>query len=73
MLFKYFENTKYIDINNILWNNCKKSKYEKNEFYICMNCNKINLCSICKRKHDNIHIIIKYKEKDIIFNKHYEI
>ena len=38
-----------------------------------MNCNKISLCQLCKRKHDKNHKIIKYEEKDTICNKHYEI
>ena len=38
-----------------------------------MNCNNINLCSLCKIKHDKNHKIIKYEEKDIICNKHYKI
>ena len=37
-----------------------------------MNCDEINLYSICKRKHDKNHKIIKFEENDIC-NKQYEI
>ena len=73
ILFKNFENTQYIDISKVLCNNCKISKNENNEFYICMDCKMINLCSLCKKKHDKNHKIIKFEEKDTICNKHYEI
>ena len=37
-----------------------------------MNCN-INLCPVCKLKHEKEHIIINYDGKNYICNKHYKI
>ena len=74
ILLNKFENTQNIDISKIICNICKiknKSNIYNNEIYKCLNCN-INLCPICKLKHDREHKIINYDDKNYICNKHYE-
>ena len=48
-----------------------KSNAYNNRIYYCLNCN-INICTICKLKHDKEHKIINYDDKNYICNKHYE-
>ena len=67
-----FINTQNIDISKIICDKCKvnnKAESYKNKFYKCCECN-MNLCSLCKSKHDNTHSIIDYDDKDYICNKH---
>ena len=58
---------------NLICNNCKKDKNEiyKKKLYKCCNC-KINICPICKSKHDKDHILIDYKLKNYLCNAHGE-
>ena len=49
-----FENTQKININKIICDICNinnKGITHNNEFYICNTCN-INICPVCKIKHD---------------------
>ena len=69
-------------INNILFN--EYEKMQNNNLYICQNCYKkknitelykcikceMNLCQICKLKHNKSHKIIDYIYKDCICKKH---
>ena len=59
-----------IDISSIKCKLCDLNK-NNNEFFICLNCN-INLCSLCKLKHEKEHIIINYELKNYFCNKHYQ-
>ena len=73
--FYDFEETQLIDESNIKCNSCKvnnkASAFDK-KFFICNTC-KINLCPICKVKHDKAHNIIDYSLKDYICELHNEI
>ena len=74
ILFNEFENTQILDLKNIKCGICKdnnKSNTYKNEFYKCYECN-INLCPLCKSKHNNNHNIHNYDKLNIICNKHNE-
>jgi len=74
ILINKFNECQKIDYSKIICNNCNKNNISntyKNEFYICDKC-KINLCPICKSKHDNSHKTIKYKNKDYKCNMHNE-
>ena len=70
ILLNEYENIENIDISKIICNKCKiknKSNTYNNEFYKCNIC-KINLCPLCKSKHNNNHKIINYCK---IHNKEY--
>ena len=72
ILFEEFEKIQNINISKIKCNNCKeknKGNTYNNEFYRCILCN-INLCPLCKVKHDNNHKIINYDNKNYICNMH---
>ena len=74
ILINKFNEYQKIDYSKIICNNCNKNNINntfKNEFYICDIC-KINLCPLCKSKHDNKHKIIKYKNKEYKCNIHNE-
>ena len=63
---------KKIDLSKIICNKCNQNNIYKifnKEFYICNECG-INLCPLCKAKHDNNHNIIKYKDRFYICKKH---
>ena len=59
ILINEFNNIQKIDYSKIICKECNKNRYNtyKNEFYKCDIC-KIDLCPICKSKHDNNHKII---------------
>ena len=58
ILLNEFENMQKIDISKIVCNKCYKNNININEeLYICIECN-INLCPLCKYKHDKNHNII---------------
>jgi len=72
ILLNEFENIEYIDISKIICDKCKiknKSNTYNNEFYRCNIC-KINLCPLCKSKHNNSHKIINYDNKNYICEMH---
>ena len=74
ILFKEYENTQNIDISKIICDKCKlanKSNIYNNELYICLDCN-INLCPLCKLKHEKEHKIINYDLKNYLCYKHNE-
>ena len=71
ILFDEFENTQKLDLSKIQCNICKneKSHTSNNEFYRCNSCD-INLCILCKLKHNKEHNIINYKQKNYICKFH---
>ena len=73
ILLEEYENTQKIDISKIKCNICKDNKSESynNIFYICNSC-KINICPLCKSKHDKNHNIINYDQKEYICEIHNE-
>ena len=65
-----FNKLQNIDESQIICNICKannKSETFNKQFYICNTCN-INLCPMCKYKHDINHYIIDYELKIIFVN-----
>ena len=70
ILFDEFNNKQKI---NELCNICNNSKEEiyQNKFYKCCDC-KLNLCSLCKIKHNKDHKLIDYELKDYLCNRHGE-
>ena len=73
ILLSQFENTQYIDESKIICEICKtnKSLTFENNFFICITC-KINICPLCKIKHDKKHDIIDYTQKNFICFCHNE-
>ena len=72
LTFVEYENTQKYDISKIFCELCKKinkSNTYNNMFYRCISC-KINLCPICKAKHDNSHNTINYDQKGFICENH---
>ena len=76
ILFNEFEKTQMIDLMDIKCDLCKennKANAYNNEFYKCYECN-INICPLCKLKHDKLnHTIINYDKIHYICNKHDEL
>ena len=69
---KEFDKLQKIDESKIICEICNinnKNKTYKNEMNFCLTCKKI-ICPLCKSKHDNNHILIKYEDRNIICNKH---
>ena len=67
-----FNKLQNIDESQIICNNCKtnnKSRTFNKQFYICNTCH-INLCPMCKSKHDNNHYIINYELKNYFCKFH---
>ena len=65
-----YENMQKIDLSKRICNECYK--YNKNineELYICNECN-INLCPLCKSKHEKNHNIVNYDDKNYICKRH---
>ena len=55
-----YEKSQKINLNKIVCNICNinnKGNTHNNEFYICYTCN-VNVCPLCKTKHDKNHNII---------------
>jgi hypothetical protein len=74
ILLNKYENTQNIDGTKIKCNICKinnKTNVYNNQMFICFNCN-INLCPICKSKHDKQHKIINNDNKNYICKQHFE-
>jgi len=75
ILLDEFEDTQYIDESKIICDECKDNNKEisyKKIFYRCNKC-KMNLCPICKNKHNKEHKIINYNEKNYICEIHNEL
>ena len=76
-MFNEFFDFQKIDESKIICDKCigvdknKKSEVNNNLFYKCLICN-INLCPLCKDKHDKTHNIIDYDQKYFICNLHNE-
>ena len=75
ILLNEFEDSQKIDESNIICNICGKNKKEtyNNIIYICNTCN-MNLCPLCKEKHDKSHNFINYERKNyncILHNRPY--
>ena len=63
-----FDNTQNINESKIICDICKnnnKGKTYNNIFYICATCN-INICPLCKDKHNKEHILIDYDNKNYL-------
>ena len=72
------ENILFDKFNNLqkikeLCNICNKGKEEMydNKLYKCCNC-KLNLCPLCRSKHDKEHKLIDYKLNNYLCNEHGE-
>ena len=66
-----FDNTQNINESKIICDICKnnnKGKTFNNIFYICGICN-INICPLCKDKHNEEHILIDYDNKNYLCYK----
>ena len=63
-----------IDISKITCNICNTNKYKtyNNEMYLCNTC-KIQLCPLCKVKHNKEHYVINYDSKNYICSIHNEL
>ena len=74
IIIEEYENIQGIDISKIKCNKCEnnKSNTYNNEFYRCIKC-KVNICPLCKSKHDKNHNIINYENKNYICENHNEI
>ena len=75
ILLDEFEKTQMINLMNIKCNICKNNnKYNtyNNEFYKCFECN-VNICPLCKSKHNKEHCVINYDKLNYICNKHNEL
>ena len=73
ILFNKFENTQLINLEDIKCDICKQNKSVtyKNELYKCNECN-MNLCPLCKNKHNNNHNIYNYDKINYICMDHKE-
>ena len=72
ILLENFEKDQKINISKIICDECKnrnKGNSYKQIFYRCITC-KLNLCPICKEKHDDNHGIINYDDINYICEKH---
>ena len=72
ILLDQYCNTQYIDESRIICQNCNnndKSKTFNNQFFNCLTC-KMNLCPLCKIKHNKEHKIIDYDNNSYICNIH---
>ena len=70
ILLSELENTQLIDESKIIWDKCKinnKGNTYNKEMFICNKCN-MNLCPLCKSKHNNTIMINIIYAKSIIKN-----
>ena len=75
IFFKDFENTQFIDESKIKCDICKninKADTYGKKFFKCNTC-KINICPLCKNKHNNKHYIIDYEQKNYYCEIHDEL
>ena len=77
IMFEEYYDFQKIDESKIICDKCvgkdknKKSEVNNNIFYKCFTCN-INICPLCKVKHDKKHLIFNYDNKNYLCNKHGE-
>ena len=67
-----FEKAQMVDLASIKCDICKeynKANVYNNEFYKCFICN-LNICLLCKSKHDETHNLINYDKIHYKCNKH---
>ena len=72
ILLDEYNNIQKLNISKIICDECKennKGNTYNNIFFKCNSCN-INLCPLCKNKHNNEHKIINYDDKDYICKEH---
>ena len=70
ILLNEFENIQKLNISKSICNKCYKNNLNINEeLYICNECN-INLCTLCKNKHNKKHNIINYNDQYSICKRH---
>ena len=69
-----FYQSQKIDFKSIKCDVCKIKNLgnsNPNQLLYCQNC-KINICSLCKKNHDDSHSIINYEQKNYICSTHHE-
>jgi protein-L-isoaspartate(D-aspartate) O-methyltransferase len=68
---KEFEKSQNIDLSKIKCGKCNqhKGKTFNHEFYKCLDCD-INLCVLCRSRHDDDHNVIEYDKKYYICPGH---
>ena len=71
LLFNQFETIQMVSLENIKCGKCDNTKSKANEFYKCYECN-INLCPLCKNKHENNHNVYNYDKINYVCMKHNE-
>ena len=73
ILFDEFNDLSKNNELDIVCNKCNKTKNEiyKNKLYKCCNC-KINICPICKSKHNEDHLFIDFELKNYLCKVHGE-
>ena len=71
ILFNEFNDLQKYNESSIVCSKCNanKSEIHDNKLYKCCNC-KINICPLCKLKHDKDHILIDYELKNYFCNIH---
>ena len=71
ILLDEYNNLQKINELNIICNECNQNKNEiyNNQLYKCCKC-KINICPLCKLKHNKEHKLIEYELKNYLCNIH---
>jgi len=75
ILLEKYEDTQKINISKIICQVCNannKSNTYNNEFYLCNSC-QINLCPLCKEKHEKKHNIVNWDLKDFYCKEHNDL
>ena len=70
-----FKDTQQIDLSKIKCNCCNNKNMGNSfdhVFYYCFNC-RINLCVLCKEKHNINHFIANYEQKDYKCPFHFDL
>ena len=70
-----FKDTQQIDLSKIKCNCCNNKNMGNSfdhVFYYCLNC-RINLCVLCKEKHNKNHFITNYEQKDYKCPFHFDL
>ena len=73
ILLNEFKKTQFVDRSNIICGDCRESNMHvsfNNKFYRCIDC-KINLCPLCRKKHDTNHFIPEYELRNFQCQKHH--